>query len=168
MSKQKEFSYWKGFSFSFEDGEIQIEAWFSALSGLEKIFVDGELISSKRNLSSNSTHTFKVDDNEYSTNIQAVSVFRGPFVCTLSKNEEAYKRQKLVFPKAKNRYLEYLFAIGVGAAFGGAYGVAVNIWNSPKEVLYISLLAFFVAALLLKVYSSYRRPIIEEEMIEQN
>jgi 23S rRNA pseudoU1915 N3-methylase RlmH len=166
MSNQNEFSYWKGYTFSFEDEGFQIEAWFSALSGLEKVFVDGEMVSSHRNLSANSTNTFKICDNEYSINMQAVSVFRGPFVCTLNKNGEGYKRQKLIFPWAKNIYREFLFAIGLGVVIGGAYGVAVTIWNSSNEIMYISLMAFLVAVLLIKFYPSNCKPIIEEVRIE--
>jgi len=162
MNKQKEFSYTKGFSFLFEEGGSEIEAWFSAFSGLEKVFVNGELVSSQRNRSKNSTQIFKIGENEYSTNTQVNSVYKGPIVCTLNKNGEAHKRLKLVYPTART----YFFSIGIGIAFGGVFGVAVTTWDSAKGSLYVILVAFFVALLLYRFFFSFQKPIIEEEIIK--
>jgi len=102
MNAKKPISYVKGYTFSFKDEGNIIDAWFSCLSGLEKIFVNGVLVSKKRNYSKDSSSTFKVGENEYSTTIHVKNILIGPFVCTLNKNGKAYGRQKLVFIKMRD------------------------------------------------------------------
>ena len=111
MSKEKTFSLTKGYSFSFEDEGKEIQAWFSALSGLEKVYVDGELVSSQRNLSTDSSNVFSIGQNEYSTNLKVASLLKGPFICTLSKNGNKYKRQKLIFPKLQSKSSKFSFLV---------------------------------------------------------
>lgn len=101
---QRKISIFQGYSFVFNQDGKQIEAWFSALSGLEKITVDGVLVSKRRNLSINSKNAFAIGHDEYTTNLQAVNVLTGPFVCTLSKNNKAVKRQKLLFSTSTSKW----------------------------------------------------------------
>jgi len=92
MTNSKSYSFFKGYSFSFDvDG--------NEVSGLEKIFVDGELVSSQRNYSTDSTNIFRIGDNDYEATLKVESTWRGPCVCTLKKNGTALKRKKLVFPR---------------------------------------------------------------------
>ena len=99
MRERKQFSIKDGYSFVFDDEGNKISAWFSAFSGHEKIYLNAELISEQRNLSTRSSRTFRVGPNEYSINMEAVSVLLGPYVCTLYKNGKAFKRQKLCLRK---------------------------------------------------------------------
>ena len=168
MNKKKAFSITKGYSFTFREEEHQIEAWFSALSGLEKIYVNGELVSSQRNLSTNSTNTFKIGENKYSTNLQVISLFKGPFICTLSKNGGIYKSQRLIFPKSERKknkmhfLLILLFCIGLGVAFG----MAKAFWQLSNESEYISVIVLFVVAFLYFLKTNKGSgPLIEEENI---
>ncbi|WP_299467715.1 hypothetical protein, partial [uncultured Gimesia sp.] len=102
MSKPKAFSFLKGYSFSFEDDGRTIEAWFSSLSGLQKVFVDGTLLSSQRSVSTESSHSFMIGDDRYTTTTKIVSLSKGPLVCTLSKNGKDLKRQKLIYHPHQN------------------------------------------------------------------
>ena len=168
MSVEKIFSLRKGYSFSFNEDGNQISAWFSSISGLEKIYVNDELITSQRNISKNSTNTFVVDGTEYSINLDVVSIRKGPFVCTLSKNGKPYKRRKLVFSmhevqKSKfNFLLQLVFFIFVGLIFGAAKAY----WQLPKESLYLFVAAIFVAVFLYKFKTTNTpKPTIETEKI---
>lgn len=168
MNKKKPFSLIKGYSFTFQEAGHQIKAWYSVFSGLEKVYVDGELVSSQRNLSTNSTNTFKIGENEYSTNLQAISLLKGPFVCTLSKNGVFYKRQKLIFPKLVQRkdrmhlLLILLFCAGSGVAFA----IAKDFWQLPNYFLFIFLGVIFLVVYLYSLKTSKGSgPVIEEENI---
>lgn len=100
---QRRISLFCGYSFVFNQDGKQIEAWFSALSGLEKITVDGVLVSKRRNLSINSKNVFAIGSDEYATSLQTVNVLTGPFICTLTKNSKAVKRQKLLYSASNSK-----------------------------------------------------------------
>jgi hypothetical protein len=168
MSKQKPFSFTKCYSLTFEDEASQIEAWFSNFSGLEKVYVNGELVSSQRTLSKDSTNTFKIGENEYSTNLHTASLFKGPSICTLCKNGNVYRRQKLRFPssdgkKFKSQFLSYFiffFVMGIVVSVTRAY------WGIRKEYMYLFLFIIFILATLYSQKTNPRLdPIIEEENI---
>ncbi len=108
---QRKISMFHGYSFVFNQDGKQIEAWFSALSGLEKITVDGVLISKRRNFSVNSKNEFAIGSDKYATSLQAVNVLTGPFVCTLTKNSKAVKRQKLLFSAASSKWPIFLIIL---------------------------------------------------------
>ncbi len=168
MSKKKEFSFTKGYTFTFEEDGAVIEAWFSAFSGLEKVFVNGELVSSKRNLSTDSTNSFSIGGDEYSTNLNAVSLMKGPFVCTLSKNGKEYKRQKLIFTKAgpSRKSLSFIIRLSFFTFLGICFGVAHTYWQLPKESIYIFIALIFVIVFIYSFRSNKDKgPIIEHEEI---
>ena len=168
MNNEKVFSFTKGYTFSFEDEGKKIDAWFSALSGLEKVFVDGKLVSSKRNLSFNSSSVFKIGDQEYSINMRAVSLIKGPFVCALHRNGKEFKRQKLVFPRAQSKtrrfpfFARFLFYIAVGGIFGFAW----SYWRLPIGLLYLFVAVVFVVVFLYSFRVNMGRPPkIEDEEV---
>jgi len=100
-----------GYTFVFNQDGKQIEAWFSALSGLEKVSVDGVLVSKRRNLSINSKNVFAIGGDNYATSLQAVNVLAGPFVCTLIKNNKAVKRQKLLYSASNSKWPLFLIIL---------------------------------------------------------
>jgi hypothetical protein len=108
---QRKVSVFHGYSFVFNQDGKQIEAWFSALSGLEKITVDGVLVSKRRNLSINSKNEFAIGSDKYATSLQAVNVLTGPFVCTLTKNNKAVKRQKLLYSASNSKWPLFLIIL---------------------------------------------------------
>ncbi|WP_444932887.1 hypothetical protein [Microbulbifer sp. JTAC008] len=168
MSKRKAFSFTKGYTFIFEEDGAVVEAWFSALSGLEKVFVNGELVSSQRNLSTDSTNNFSIGENEYSTNLNVVSLLKGPFVCTLSKNGKEYKRQKLVFPKAEpsRKGLPFIIRLSFFILLGACFGVASSYSQFSKESIYVFIALIFVVVFAYhsKSYKG-KGPVIEHEEI---
>ena len=154
MSKVSEFSFFKGFSFIFEDEGKSIEAWFSAISGLEKVYIDGELICSQRNLSVDSTNKFILNDNEYTTNLKVANIFKGPFMCTLNKNGVPYQRQKLSIPKniTSKKSLFKRFLCYLVLAF--IFGILKAYWRLPDYATYIfcSVIAVWVFWYYLNSY----------------
>lgn len=160
MSKPKAFSFLKGYSFTFDDEGRNIEAWFSSLSGSEKVFVDGTLVSSTRNITTRSSNNFQIGEDSYNTSLKMVSIFKGPVVCTLSKNGEEIKRQKLVYPPHKYdlkkpaywfELLIYLAAFSLISV--GVFVFALNYWQlSVKSSLN---LLFFVVMISSLSYLAY-------------
>ncbi len=114
---QRKISMFHGYSFVFNQDGKQIEAWFSALSGAEKVYVDGVLISARRNLSINSKNEFTVAGDTYVTSLEQVNVIMGPFICTLTKNDQVVKRQKLLFSSSGSKWLLFP-AVLLGAIAG--------------------------------------------------
>jgi len=97
MTQNDSFSITKGCFFIFEDNGNQIKAWFSALSGKETIFVNNVIVSTGKNYSRNSVSKFRIKNDNYSISLIVKSFIKGPFVCTLSKNEKPFKRKSLIF-----------------------------------------------------------------------
>jgi hypothetical protein len=168
MKNEKAFSVFKGFSFVFTEGEDQIVAWFSAFSGKEKVFVNGTLVSEQRNYSTNSTNTFSVGNNSYSTNLLIKSLFKGPFICTLFKNGREHKRQKLIFPTHANNkksfFLHFLIFLFVGILFGFAH----NYFKWPDYSIYLLFLAVFALSFASTHHdknSKAKAPVIVEDDI---
>jgi len=163
VSKEKALSLIKGFSFSFEDDGKEIKAWFSAISGLEKVYVDGELVSSQRNLSSKSSCIFSIGPNEYSVNMKAVSLLEGPYVCTLNKNGKEYKRQKLL--QSRNKPFFVWIAFVFSAALSGLLVLAAAYWQLPV----VSFTVFGVISTVVSVAYAIQKEInmcvIEDESI---
>lgn len=168
MSKKKPFSFIKGYTFSFKEEGTLIEAWFSALSGLEKVYVNGELVSSQRNIATDSTNSFSVGANEYSTNLKVVSLLKGPLVCTLIKNGKEHMRQRLIFSKANksSKGLPFIARFSFFILLGALFGVARSYWQLPIESIYIFILLLFAIVFIyyLKSYNG-EEPVIEEENI---
>ena len=166
MATSDTFSFTKGYSFSFEENGKEIVAWFSALSGLEKVFVDGELIVSQRNLSARSATAFRIGHDEYATNMQAVSLVKGPFICTLNKNGRPHKRQKLVFPRAELGFLKILLYLALGVLVGMFSTGARDLLALPGWSVWPILIGMGG----LSLWAMYRlgvskKPVIEDEDI---
>ncbi|MCK4743314.1 MAG: hypothetical protein KAT25_05805 [Sulfuriflexus sp.] len=174
MNHVKPFSLIKGYSFDFTDGDNEIGAWFSCFSGLERVFVDGELISEQRNYSKSTASNFKIGDDEFSVVLEVTSLLRGPFVCTLSKNGVDIKRKKLVFPERKTNgfWIPLLtnfvifFILGITLIYSKYYFGYSDMW------LYISIGASLVVALLFDFIKNKKHqtgdnltPVIVEEEI---
>lgn len=169
MSKKTVFSFTKGYTFTFEDEGNTIEVWFSGLSGLERVYVNGELVCSQRNLSTDSTNSFSIGGNDYSTTLTAVSLLKGPFVCTLSKNGKAYMRQKLTFTKANSssKKLSYVLLFSFYIFASALFEFIRSYWQLPKESIYVfaPLLIFIVIAYQLKNGKGKKFVIENDEII---
>ena len=100
MEKRKSASTSEGCAFEFECEGHRIVAWASPLSGLEKVDVDGQLVASQRNFNKHSENHFMVGDIPCSISLDAATLLRGPYVCTLHRNGVPFKRQRLIIASA--------------------------------------------------------------------
>lgn len=133
-----------GYSFSFEDEGNSIVAWFSALTGKEKVFANKELVASQRNLNKNSTNSFEIGENKYTTKIEIKSLLKGPFICQLLKNEMAIKKQKLVFPQPKPSILSGWSGLLIYLLVGFSIGTIAGIFNWPDWIVFPTLILLFI------------------------
>mgnify|MGYP003576197541 CR=1 FL=1 len=100
MDKKKSFRLTKGLAFTFFDGDVEIEAWFSNLTGKEEVYVNGELRCSKRSFSvTTSTNDFNVNGNKYSVSMNLDDFWKSKFYCTLNKNGKLFQRKQMVFTR---------------------------------------------------------------------
>ena len=154
-----QFVFFRGYSFRFEDDSNVIEAWFSSISGLEKVKVNTQLVAEQRNLSTNSSTSFEVQGTLYNTNIEVKSLFKGPFVCSLFKNGELFKQQRLVFlaPSYKTPwYGKFWFTLLVGLIFAVSSSyVQFSLWV---------VLAVIAALCIVNIIRAYGKKLSIEEI----
>ena len=127
---EKSFSFLKGYSFLFDDDGRKIEAWFSALSGLEKVFVDGDLISSKRNVSTQTSNNFNAP--RAVTRSAILYVLRSLVNKKIPLNDGCLKPIKIIIPK--NSILSPKFPAAVVAGNVETSQTIVDVINSALKV----------------------------------
>ncbi|SDG76132.1 hypothetical protein SAMN04488136_10411 [Vibrio xiamenensis] len=98
------------FEFSVEGYEIV--ASVSKASGQEITTINGDIISSKRNLYRNSTHEFQLDGKRFKVNLQVQSIIKGIYVCTLTIDDTVIETLQYNYEKPEGfhrRILALLF-----------------------------------------------------------
>jgi len=168
MSEENSVNLKKGVSFKFEDMGNQINLKSKPFSGLEEVFLNGELISSKKSFSKNSSASFEIGKDVYSLDLRIVSMLKGPIICTLNKNGNPHKKKQIVFKHSEGKgelnngsFLKYtLFALL------GILIVVVKIyWNLPFESFYYLLGAVFITYFVYE-YLNQEDPIFLMEEVE--
>ena len=161
-TSSNQFSFLKGYSFIFKDGSNTIELWFSCLSGLEKVKVNGELVVKQRSLSIDSNNSFKIENSIYRTNLKVKNIFKGPYICSLFKNEKLLKQQKLTFPgHGKNApwYGKWWFSIMLGLFIA----ITSTVFKYPLWAGFILMIVIFI---FIYMKGSNQKPFIEEINVE--
>ena len=166
----------KGFSFNFENSGNEITLKCSPFSGLEEVFVNDKLVTSKKTYSKNSTHTFEIGESSFSIDLITVSLLKGPIICTLNKNGLPQKRKQIVFKipetntddikfEPKNDYRKYILC----AIIVVIYVAAKIYWELPIESIFFLMGALFISYILIEFIDNYREmedPIITMEEVE--
>lgn len=171
MSLNDTFSCIKGYTFTFEDNDNQIVAWFSALSGREKVFVNSELVASNWNYAKNSSNTFAVNSDVYSTSLEVKSLLKGPIICTLIKNNEPHKRKKLLFncEVPKRSYKEFFLTLVPYIVLGLVLGFAGSRYQLSDTYVFGSILAIVLIHMIYDAKkgknSKNRVRIVEDEIV---
>lgn len=75
MEQESSFSWIHGVSFCFSVGRHNVEAWYSSISGAERLSVDSKIVYSQRSFSANSSNTFDLDGVEYAVRLRVGSLF---------------------------------------------------------------------------------------------
>jgi|SRR5690554_271536 len=92
IPKKTQASLRKGNWLIHEDGDNVIQIWTSNLSGKEKVFVNNELISEKRNLKKEAFHEFSDEQGvKYKVLFKTTSVSKGSSTCLIIRNEATIK-----------------------------------------------------------------------------
>lgn len=165
MSRKKRVSFLRGISFIFEDEGKIIEAWCSSISGLEKVYVDSELVSSHRTLSANSANVFSVGGNEYSVNFDTGSLLKGPYLCTLKKNGKAIRRQRLAFSGTFERKRSFWLIPLFFVFLGGLLGFGESVLGLPEQLVIATILLVLFLAFIHEVRTMEGAALITEEEV---
>lgn len=166
MRHGQSFSFLRGYTFTFEDEGREIAAWFSAFSGLEKVYVNDELVARQRSYAYDSSSRFEIEGDVYETRFRAESILRGPYLCTLIKNGNDYKCQKLVFPTAKRnkRFSQHLIELVPYVVLGAIFAVFEIYFDLPEWSLYLFVGIVFIFA-MWRSLAEGKVPVIEDEPI---
>jgi uncharacterized membrane protein len=132
----------KGFWFIFRDGEREIAAHGSAISGQERIFVNGELISEKRSLSKTSEHQFTVGNNTYIVMFLVPQILQGKMECSLIKDGRCIQAFR-TYPQHKFKIVRALVALLVGAICG----LLLSFFKLPFWLMFF-VVAIYVAIVI--------------------
>lgn len=93
-----EVSIRNGYWFPFDSEKNRIVAFGSAWSGMEKIFVNDELVSKKRNmLNFNSRHEFEIDGEKYEVFYLVTGWVSGEIECLLLKGNTVIGREQKAY-----------------------------------------------------------------------
>jgi len=107
-----------GYWFYFEDEGTQIVAHGSALSGKETVFVDREIVSTKRSFSRKSIHDFHYKGHAYQIVFFMESILSGTLSCSLYKNGELISATTKSYSIKTFNWKTFLIAMTVGAIIG--------------------------------------------------
>lgn len=120
----------KGYIFSFRDGDNEIEAQGSAITGKEKVYFNGDIVSEKWNWSFTSRHQFMVGENSYRVTFGITSYLRGGVECSLHKNgRKLGHEEQIMYQGSWAKILTTLFLfMGVGIAVGYSTGYAAGVF----------------------------------------
>lgn len=120
-----------GYWFYFYDGDLRITAFGSGLSGREAVFVEEELVSSKRSFRMGNIHHFDYANHRYQVELKVESIWTGQLSCTLSKDGEVIARETKSYIENPNDFWKAnakgILLIGL---LGGVVGFLVGFFTS--------------------------------------
>jgi hypothetical protein len=100
-----------GYNFHFEFDGLSFRAGGSSVSGKENVYVNDELVSSKRSMTTLSEHKFSVNGNNYKLEFEVLDKSKGELACRLYCED---KLVKLFAARPKRLFItKPLFAISV-------------------------------------------------------
>lgn len=111
-----------GYWFYFDDEGTQIVVFASALSGKEVVFVDDEIVSSKRTFRLKATHSFEHKGHQYEVIIAMENLIKATLSCSLQKDGTLLNKTSKSFLQHSTGklFLAYL-CIGAILGFGFAW-----------------------------------------------
>lgn len=93
-----------GRKFEFKDGSFLIECWVSSYSGKQIIKVNGQPVSTKRNLfKRQSLHSFVFEGVRYEVEFNVISLMTGELHCVLIKDGTHLETQKNILTAGKDQ-----------------------------------------------------------------
>lgn len=151
-------SFINGFSFCFHFEGHFIKCWFSMLTGLEKVFVDDILVSINRSYKYKTKNNFLINGESFSTTMNTISILKGPFVCTLLKNNIPILRQRLSYSLNIKHVIILFLIVSILAVPIALISYYLKLPNWVDN-MYTILVCIFIIAL----HNKYMDIAIEEE-----
>jgi len=123
MEKEKILANKLGYLFYFQLGDNQLACYGSYFAGKEEVYLNDDLISSKRSFGFKSTHAIDIDRKKYDISYQIVNPLSGKVTCSLLSDNRLIlaQSQSLVSGnnKSVNNMLLRCFAVGFTAGVLG-------------------------------------------------
>ena len=142
-----------GYDFQFEFNGLSFRAGGSSASGKEYVYVNDELVSSKRSQSTLSEHAFSYNDNHYRLEFEVLNKLKGELACRLYCDD---KLAKLFAARPKRLFLtKPVFAISFIVAFLIHDGIITRL---PMNYV----LAFIAMIVVIEVVYPMRHILIME------
>lgn len=110
-----------GLWFVFPLGERTIHAWGGA-SGLERVYLDGQMVSEHRSVGRLSTHALSIDGQVHEVAFRTLSYLKAHVECTLLRNNEVIKTISVRYVHQAAAAKHLLLIVAAGAAIGVAAG----------------------------------------------
>lgn len=139
----------QGLSFEFVFKGKNVIATGSYISGLEKILIDGEVVSIKRTYKRRSKHYVEIDGIGCEIELRVISMLTGRLECLVYEDDKPVARYKL--ERAENHFA--LIAWIGFIVFFGVLGFIKDKLKLPNEVDYIvyGLIVLLVAIVLKRI-----------------
>jgi hypothetical protein len=131
----------KGLWFIFTNGGRGISAQCSVLTGKERIFVDGSLVSEKWSFGKTSTHQFTVEGDTYEVVFFIPHILSGNIECTLNKNGVRVECFRTSY-----RYRHRVATLLAYGLIGALLGFLVGYFNLPVWPILIAVILLIAIA----------------------
>ena len=146
--------------FIHKDGINVIQVWGSNFNGKEKVFLNNEIVSERRNrIKKQSAHHFQ-DENgdQYEVKFETTSISEGVMECTIKKENKILKVFKTTYVKGKNS----VFRIFIPILAGG-----LLVYTTTQDIPLILILLLYTGFITLLLYQFKTRDpgeiVIEEK-----
>jgi hypothetical protein len=112
-----------GYKFYFQDGDNQIACFGNYFTGKEEVYINDDLISSKRSQAIRSKHKFEFAGTRYQIVFEMKSILSGRLVCTFYKNKQLLEQQEqtslalLKDPKKAVLFIGGCFLVGLSSGY---------------------------------------------------
>ncbi|MGE6448406.1 hypothetical protein [Pseudoalteromonas tetraodonis] len=106
-----------GYKFYFQDGDNQIACFGSYFTGKEEVYINDDLVSSRRSVNIKSSHKFDFENSRYQVKFDMLNILTGRLECTLYKDQEVLAKQvQSSLPSDPKKAAFFI----LGCALGGA------------------------------------------------
>jgi hypothetical protein len=114
-----------GYKFYFQDDDNQIACFGSLFTGKEEVYINDDLVSSKRSLGLKSKHQFEFAEMDYQIEYAMKNYLTGRVECTFFKNKQLVEQQDQSLislfkdPKKAILFIGGCFLVGFLSGFVG-------------------------------------------------
>lgn len=106
-----------GYKFYFQDGDNQIACFGSYFTAKEEVYINDDLVSSKRSINVKSNHEFEFENSQYQVTFDMLNILTGRLECSLYKDRKVVAKQiQCTLPSDPKKAAFFI----VGCALGGA------------------------------------------------